>query len=68
VTPTCQFLLGVLWFGESMPASRWIGFAIVWLALLLLGSDAVRQLRGRASARRSSVPVTAGEPVDRAAG
>jgi chloramphenicol-sensitive protein RarD len=36
LTPTAQFLLGVLYFGEAMPPARWVGFGLVWLALLLL--------------------------------
>ena len=27
-----QFLLGVLFFREDMPAARWIGFVLVWVA------------------------------------
>ena len=33
VAPTLQFLCGVLVFHEAMPASRWVGFALVWLGL-----------------------------------
>ena len=33
LAPVLQFLLGVVWFHEAMPAGRWIGFALVWLAL-----------------------------------
>ena len=36
LAPTLQFLLGVLYFHEAMSAGRWIGFALVWLALLIL--------------------------------
>lgn len=45
LTPTLQFLLGLLLFGEPMPAARWIGFGMVWLALSLLSFDVLRQLR-----------------------
>ncbi|MDN5726438.1 MAG: EamA family transporter RarD [Propionibacteriales bacterium] len=47
VTPTMQFLLGYLWFGELMPAGRWLGFALVWIALVLLTIDVLRRLRAR---------------------
>ena len=36
LAPTTQFLLGVLYFGERMPAARWIGFGLVWIALMIL--------------------------------
>ncbi|MGW1952309.1 EamA family transporter RarD [Streptomyces sp. NPDC001920] len=49
LAPVFQFLLGVLYFREAMPAERWAGFALVWLALTLLTADAWR------AARRSRV-------------
>ncbi|GAA0301694.1 chloramphenicol-sensitive protein RarD [Kineococcus aurantiacus] len=42
VTPVLQFVAALL-LGETMPASRWIGFALVWLALAVLTADALRQ-------------------------
>lgn len=54
VTPTAQFLLGVYYFGETMSLARWIGFGLVWAALVVL---TVAGLRG---ARRSHVV----KPVD----
>lgn len=42
LTPTLQFLIGWLAQGEHMQLSRWIGFALVWGALVVLTSDAVR--------------------------
>jgi chloramphenicol-sensitive protein RarD len=47
LTPTLQFLLGLLVFQEPMPAARWLGFALVWFALSILSFDALRQLRNR---------------------
>ncbi len=47
LTPTLQFLLGLLVFQEPMPAARWAGFAMVWFALSILSFDALRQLRNR---------------------
>ncbi|MGW1979735.1 EamA family transporter RarD [Streptomyces sp. NPDC001889] len=53
LAPTFQFLLGVLYFKESMPAERWAGFALVWLALTCLTWDALRAgRRSRAEAQR----------------
>ncbi|MFL5782662.1 MAG: EamA family transporter RarD [Thermoleophilaceae bacterium] len=51
LTPTLQFLLGWAVLGEAMPASRWIGFALVWAALVLLSLDglgAARRTRAEA--------------------
>ncbi|MGW3197499.1 EamA family transporter RarD [Streptomyces sp. NPDC001118] len=45
LTPVFQFLLGILYFHEAMPPERWAGFALVWLALLLLTGDALRSAR-----------------------
>jgi chloramphenicol-sensitive protein RarD len=45
LAPVFQFLLGVLYFKEAMPAGRWAGFSLVWLALTLLTWDALRTAR-----------------------
>jgi chloramphenicol-sensitive protein RarD len=39
ITPTCQFLLGVLVYGEAFRATRAIGFGIVWAALIIFGVE-----------------------------
>ncbi len=54
LTPVIQFLLGVLWFGEPMPAYRWIGFVLVWSALIVFSADAVRRARRASVARRAA--------------
>jgi chloramphenicol-sensitive protein RarD len=59
VAPTLQFLLGVLYFGEDMSLGRWIGFALVWLALVILTVYGLRQAR---LARRPAVEAVS-EPV-----
>ncbi len=55
VTPTVQFLLGILFFHEPMPAMRWAGFALIWLALVLFTASSLRhrhqQLRVRPEER-----------------
>ena len=58
LAPTLQFLIGVFHFGEAMPASRLAGFALVWVALLIFTSDAVRTLRSNRAAR-AAAPVPA---------
>ena len=42
-TPIIQFSLGLFYFGEEMPVARWIGFALVWLALAFLMLDMLRR-------------------------
>ena len=54
ITPIIQFLVGVLMLHETMPLERWLGFALVWVALIVLSADMVR------SARRHRGP--GGEP------
>jgi chloramphenicol-sensitive protein RarD len=58
IAPTLQFLLGVLYFGEHMSTARWIGFALVWLALVILTTHGIRRAR---SNRRA--PEVVAEPV-----
>jgi chloramphenicol-sensitive protein RarD len=45
ITPVLQFLVGLLVQDEAMPTSRWVGFALVWLALLLLSIDGLHHAR-----------------------
>ena len=49
IAPILQFLLGVVWYDEDMPASRWTGFVLVWIALAVFTYEAAthrrRQLR-----------------------
>jgi chloramphenicol-sensitive protein RarD len=42
MTPSLQFVFGVLLFHERMPPERWLGFSIVWLALVVLTVDGTR--------------------------
>jgi chloramphenicol-sensitive protein RarD len=54
LAPTIQFALGVLVFHEAMPPMRWVGFGLVWVALVMFTYEAVtyrrRQLRLTAEA------------------
>lgn len=45
LTPVIQFTLGVTVFGEQMPALRWVGFGLVWIALVVFTVDVVRNAR-----------------------
>jgi chloramphenicol-sensitive protein RarD len=55
LVPIINFLLGWLAFDEALPASRVVGFALVWVALALVTADMVRS-RGSQPAR-APVPV-----------
>ncbi|MET9329146.1 EamA family transporter RarD [Tsukamurella sp. NPDC003166] len=44
-TPIMQLLCAVLFLGEHVSTARWIGFGIVWVALVLLTIDSVLTLR-----------------------
>ncbi|GEP26759.1 EamA family transporter RarD [Cryobacterium levicorallinum] len=52
VAPVIQFLVGVVLLKEAMPLERWAGFALVWVALIILMVDMVASGRGP---RRSSL-------------
>jgi chloramphenicol-sensitive protein RarD len=43
LVPLINFLLGWLAFGEELPAPRVLGFGLVWIALVLVTIDMVRQ-------------------------
>ncbi|MGC3954865.1 MAG: EamA family transporter RarD [Propionicimonas sp.] len=47
LTPVIQFSFGVWVNHEVMPPPRWIGFGLVWLALVLLSVDSLRFSRQR---------------------
>lgn len=42
IGPTLQFVLGVTVLGEVMPLERWVGFGLVWIALVIFTVDLVR--------------------------
>ena len=56
LTPSTQFVLAVVVLGETMDLDRWVGFALVWVALVLLSIDAVRAMR---TGRRGDEVLTA---------
>jgi chloramphenicol-sensitive protein RarD len=47
IVPTINFGLGWLVFHESLPPSRVVGFALVWLGLAIATADAARRSRIR---------------------
>ena len=56
LTPSLQFLVGLVVFGEDMPPSRWIGFGLVWAALAILSVDALRAAQQSRSAAAMAEP------------
>ena len=47
ITPTAQFMLGVFYFGEAMSVARWVGFALIWVALAILSGYGLVRASGR---------------------
>jgi chloramphenicol-sensitive protein RarD len=57
LTPTVQFILGLVVFGEPMPPMRWVGFGLIWVALALFTFSSLRnhhQLQSRPPATISA--------------
>ena len=53
LAPLLQFVFGAFLLGEAMPPERWVGFGLVWVALVVLTADML--IAGRAS--RRAVPL-----------
>ena len=45
LTPTLQFLIGVFLYGEPMTSARWVGYALVWSALVIFTYSTLRHRR-----------------------
>ncbi|MBP7806018.1 MAG: EamA family transporter RarD [Candidatus Planktophila sp.] len=45
ITPTIQFSIGVWVRHEDMPTARWVGFMIIWAALITLAIDLLKSGR-----------------------
>jgi chloramphenicol-sensitive protein RarD len=41
LTPSMQMIWGVLVDHEPMPPARWLGFALIWVALAIFSTDAI---------------------------
>ncbi|MGS2810084.1 EamA family transporter RarD [Nocardia sp. MW-W600-9] len=59
LTPALQMAWGVAVMHEPMPASRWAGFALIWAALAVFTTDALR--RARRTRRDTPAPAPADE-------
>lgn len=58
ISPILQLIVGVVLLHEAMPVERWIGFGIVWLALMLLTVDMFLH----ANRQRGVLPEATGAP------
>jgi chloramphenicol-sensitive protein RarD len=58
ITPILQFMIGVLVVHEVMPPARWVGFGLVWAALVLFSVDSWRAARSNAASAPPPTPVT----------
>jgi len=45
LSPTIQLLLGVVWFGEPLQATRLVGFVLIWAALAIYSADGFLWMR-----------------------
>lgn len=45
LAPTLQFVLGLVVFSETMTGGRWVGFSLVWAALVVFTYEALRHRR-----------------------
>jgi chloramphenicol-sensitive protein RarD len=59
LAPVLQFAVGVGIDHEKMPAARWIGFVLVWIALAVLTIDGVRTQRRAGALVRAAEAATA---------
>jgi len=57
LAPTIQFLLGVFYFHESLSTARWVGFALVWVALMLMSGSGLRRAHATRRAKFVAEPV-----------
>jgi chloramphenicol-sensitive protein RarD len=47
LAPAMQFIVGVVILHEDMPLERWVGFALIWVALIVLTADMLASGRAR---------------------
>lgn len=67
LAPVFQFLIGILHFHETMSGEQWVGFLLVWSALLLLTGDALltaRRSRAELASARAAAPAKGAEGAE----
>ena len=60
LAPVFQFAVGVLVDHETMGPTRWAGFGLVWVALVLLSGDGLRRARRARAESRAESPGRSG--------
>ncbi len=63
IAPTLQFLIGVAVYHEAITLTRWAGFVLVWVALLLLSVESVVAMRRRTASQRSDERTAQSQPL-----
>jgi chloramphenicol-sensitive protein RarD len=66
IAPTMQFLIGVLVFGETFDRNRAVGFAFIWIALVLFAGEGLWRSQRRVG-RATRSDVSAPQPASRSA-
>ena len=64
IAPIAQFLFGYYVFQEAMTTGRWVGFILVWVAVVILVADALRQVRRNPKLAIHTSPTRGEEKVD----
>ncbi|MFI2754389.1 EamA family transporter RarD [Cellulomonas sp. P22] len=63
LAPVLQLVVGVAVLHEPMPAARWAGFALVWVALVILTVDGVHTHRHQARDAHHALPLAEASDV-----
>jgi chloramphenicol-sensitive protein RarD len=58
IAPTMHFVLGLVFFGEAMSPARWVGFVLVWIALVMLTTESLVSRRRLLPGRLPAEPAT----------
>lgn len=64
IAPIAQFVFGYFVFNEQMSTGRWIGFILVWAAVIILILDVLRQMRQNPKLRIHTSQTPRQEKVD----
>ena len=64
IAPIAQFIFGYFVFQEAMSTGRWVGFILVWVAVIILIGDALRQIAKNPKLRITTSQTAREEPVD----
>jgi chloramphenicol-sensitive protein RarD len=62
LSPTIQFVLAVVFLGETLSPQRWASFALIWTGLAIFAGHAVREGYRRRGARAAAEAPLTGTP------